>query len=457
MNRIRANKLLGIALGDKSLQVTEVHADDGSPRVAKSAEFPYPEGIALDKPAELGKALAAFLHKEGFSQSHAVIGLPAKWILTRRKDLPPVNALAAAGMLRLAAESDFSADLSDLAIDYIGEPNPAAPTTAFVIATSQEHIAQCQAVAKAARLNLEAVTVTGTSLLSLDESKQSRSLILSLAAVGNELVAHQHGVPTQLRHLALTNGQSVDAVAVVAELRRAMAGSSSDETPGLTVFAEPEFGRAVHLAASEKLAIAPRMAAAEAASSRYDRYAPSAAVAIAALAAKPHVDFLHSRLAPPSTRKSRRPLVWAIAIAVAVVVGVIAAWVNLTSMQNQLDEDRAHLKKIEPEVQIAQIAANRLQTARTWTAGKPRYLACLADLTALFPDAGGTYATNLTLRVDLSGQVTGRAANEQEVLRLLDRTKDAKRFRNVKLGEVREAGRNSREIAFSISFTYQPE
>lgn len=458
MSRTRTNKLLGIALGDASLLVAEVHGDPASPSVARSAEFPYPEGVALDKPADLGKALAAFLHQQGFGQHHVVIGLPAKWILTRRKDLPPVAPVAAAGMLRLAAESDFSADLQDLAIDYIGEPDPAAATVALVVATSRQHIEQCQALASAARLRLQTVTVTGTAMVGLDDARQSRSLVLSLAPIGNELVIHQRGVPTQLRHLSLTNGQAADAGAVVAELRRAMAGMSGEGPASLTIFSEPGLGNSVRTIASEKLAIAPHMAAAKDRALQHERCAPAAAVAIAALApAGSGIDFLHSRLAPPSTRKNRRPIVWASVLTATVVIAGISAWFDLNSMQRHFDQITAHLKSIDPDVKTAETAAARLDTARGWASGKPRYLACLADLTNLFPDEGSIYATSVTLRADLSGQLSGRASNEQKVLQLLDQIKDAKRFSNVKLGEVREAGRNSHEIAFSLSFSYKPE
>lgn len=450
MNGNRANKLLGIALGEKSLLVAEVHGN-GDLRVVKSAEFCYPEGVGLEKPTELGKQLAAFLKAKGIVTHTAVIGLPAKWILTRKKDLPPTTEQAAAGMLRLAAESEFAADVKDLAIDYVGEPQPKAASTALMVATSGQRITQCRELAKAGHLRLEAVTITGTSLARVDVSQQRRSVILCLAPVGNELVVHQQGVPMQLRHLALTNGQTNDAGAVVAELRRAMAGLPGDEVPGLMICANPEMGRAIETAAGGRLGTTPRLAQSG------DQYSPAAAVAIAAMRSG-GVDFLHSRLTPAEVQKNRRPLYWGVALAATAFFAAAGAWYDLHAMDSQVNALRAHLKTIDPDVQTAQVAQDRLQTAKSWMAGKPRYLACVADLTSLFPDEGSTYATTLTLRSDLSGQVSGRAASEQQALNLLDKIlKDTKRFKNVTLGEVRDAGRNSREIAFSISFTYQPE
>jgi hypothetical protein len=108
-------------------------------------------------------------------------------------------------------------------------------------------------------------------------------------------------------------------------------------------------------------------------------------------------------------------------------------------------------------VKKADAAANRLALANSWIGGKPRFVACLADVTQLFPDEGSIWATSLSLRADMTGQLTGKAANEQQVLALLDRMRDSKRFVNPQSLDTRDAGRNSHETAFAISFTYRPE
>ena len=51
----------------------------------------------------------------------------------------------------------------------------------------------------------------------------------------------------------------------------------------------------------------------------------------------------------------------------------------------------------------------------------------------------------------------GKAASEQQILALLDKMKDSKRFGDLKLLDMRDAGKNTREKAFSISFLYKPE
>jgi hypothetical protein len=75
MKSPRHNKVLGIAVGERSMLVAEVHAASGSPQVVKTGEFRYPDGVGLKDPAALGAALAQFL-KDGPFNSWPMSGCP---------------------------------------------------------------------------------------------------------------------------------------------------------------------------------------------------------------------------------------------------------------------------------------------------------------------------------------------------------------------------------------------
>jgi hypothetical protein len=64
------------------------------------------------------------------------------------------------------------------------------------------------------------------------------------------------------------------------------------------------------------------------------------------------------------------------------------------------------------------------------------------------------WATNFTLRDNHKGQLQGKAADQRTVLSVLDRLKNNPHFSAVQLQDLREAGQRSREVAFSISFTF---
>ena len=71
-----------------------------------------------------GAALAEFLRQKQFTARHAVVGLPAKWLLVKTKEVPPADSKTASDLLRLQAEGDFSSELRDL----VFEPDAGRPT-----------------------------------------------------------------------------------------------------------------------------------------------------------------------------------------------------------------------------------------------------------------------------------------------------------------------------------------
>src|SRR4051812_48735165 len=114
----RYNKVLGLALGERSMQIAEVSAAADKPEARLLAEFEYPAGTTLQEPAAMGAALAEFLREKRFTAKHTVIGLPARLLLVKTKEVPPADANTVSDLLRLQAEGEFSSELRDLVFDY---------------------------------------------------------------------------------------------------------------------------------------------------------------------------------------------------------------------------------------------------------------------------------------------------------------------------------------------------
>src|SRR4029079_14553136 len=100
------------------------------------------EGLSLATPEKLGEALAQFLKQHRFSTRDAVIGLPAKRLVTRQKEVPPAKAEVVASALRLQAEGDFSAEMDKIVLDYAGTPSTSEATKVLLMATNREVIDQ---------------------------------------------------------------------------------------------------------------------------------------------------------------------------------------------------------------------------------------------------------------------------------------------------------------------------
>lgn len=456
MISLGGKKMLGIALGERSLALAEVVLRGEGFALTRASVMDYPrEG--LSDPVVLGQTLKGLLRHLPVSSRHVVFGLPARWVISRRKEIPPADAQTAAATLRLAAESDFASEAKDLAVDYAGDSSVTAGASVLLVATSQERLVLCREIAKAADLRIKAVMPTGPALVGLASSPEER-LLISLSVTGSELVLAQGSGCTHLRHLGLSNGQCQDAAAVAGELRRAIAALPGAGKPRrMTLWAERGETLARQLATSLNMPITEgHFAVAEPHSSA--ACAPAVAVALAELRKEAGgVNFLKSRLTPKARRFVGRPLVLA-AIAASVPILLIGgAMGHLQHQRDQLSQINAHLRDSDAEIAKARTGAERLKTARGWIGQSPRVVAALSELTRLFPDEGSIWATSVSLRQDMAGQLAGKASNEQQVLNLLDRMKDSRRFGDLKLLDMRDAGKNSREIAFSISFVFRAE
>jgi len=470
----RTGKILGLAIGQKSILIAEIGGKAGAWAVHHLAEFTYPEGLDLEKPAELGAALRVFLKSQKFSTRDAVIGLPAKRLVTRRKDVPPAAAAAAASTLRLQAESEFSSEPGGLIMDFAGDTSPSEPTSVLIIAATRDCIAQCETLAKTAGLKLQAITATGAALgRATSRAPGGNGVVVNLAPGGSELVVQHGDSPAQIRHLNMGDGASADSMSLLAgEIRRSVAALPRNGSPLTLAVWNAESG-GNQAKGSTKNLLEQRLNMPIATpdlntivttdANSANQYAPAVALALNALDTdRLAVDFLDSRLAPPPPPTNRRTIAWGIAFGILALIVAWACWDDLNTKQTHLDSENNQLKLMDTQVQAAQTEKNHFDLARKWAPGKPRMVACLRDITNVFPDEGTIYATSVNLQPQpdgsLKGQLSGTAANEQDILRLRDRLKNAgKAFDNVANPDSRrDTSRGNDEFTFSISFTYRP-
>ena len=80
--------------------------------VKEPFDVKLPEGISLQEPGSLGRALGQFLRQKRFSARRAVVGVPAKWLMVKEMRIPPASAESTAGILRIiASASSLAASL----------------------------------------------------------------------------------------------------------------------------------------------------------------------------------------------------------------------------------------------------------------------------------------------------------------------------------------------------------
>lgn len=459
MKRFGLSKVLGLAIGPTSMHLAEVAIHGEKYAIERVAEFVYPAGISPENPAGLGQALRQFLRTNNFTTRDTVIGLPAKWLVTRRKEVPPASPEMAAGTLRLQAEGEFD----DLVMDFCGQTSRSQATAVLLIATGQKHIDGCVSMAAAAGLRLRAISATAAALGRVTQRLTGESgLVLSLSGGGAELIVNLDQAPEQLRHVPVNDPGVENMGMLVGEIRRTLASLSRNGTPLTLALWDDAPDSATGKLLADRLGMpvtSPSFKTmAPSARGATDGYGPPVALALSALdpAGLP-VDFLHSRLAPPKVRTNKRPILIGIAAGAALVLAVVGGVVDLNLKQAQFDKLHADSAAQAKEVATAQTAANRLAEARRWTTRKPRYVACLRDLTALFPEEGTIWATNMSLGANDKGTLTGKAGGEPQVRALKDRMLASKQFTEV-TPDIHEGSRSAAgvpETTFTINFTYR--
>jgi Tfp pilus assembly protein PilN len=185
------------------------------------------------------------------------------------------------------------------------------------------------------------------------------------------------------------------------------------------------------------------------------RYAAAVALALEGLSSGgPTTDLLHSRLVPKKEARVGRWTVWAVVLGVTLVASVAFALFDLSSKRRDVADLKAHLKKIQPELDEAKASIARTTFAQRWTGTDPKALSLMRDVTVAFPEGGRVWATSLTLLPD--GRVTlgGRATSDGAPLDLLKRLRDSGKFSEVQLGGTQPGGRGSNEVQFTINFRY---
>ncbi|HUB25991.1 MAG TPA: hypothetical protein VL992_11230, partial [Tepidisphaeraceae bacterium] len=342
MKRSRAKKVLGLALGDRSMLIAEVSASN-KPRVENVAEFVYPDGLSLANPLELGKALGAFLGENKFSANQAVIGIPVKWLLVKSKDVPPTDTATLANLLRLEAESEFSTELKDLLFEFT-EGTSIVGKSVLLLATPKKNIDSAAELCEAARLNAMAVTPSALALgRAMGAASEREMLVLTLGKTGSEITVQQGSASSGMKHLRAAEPK----LPFVSELRRTMTmlpgsgGSRREivlwngiESHGLDAKSLGEqLGLPVRAGDLNGLGADATLATASA-NGQSQRFAGAVALALAGLTDGAAVsDFLHSRLAPPKPKRIPRWAYLATLAFIAAVVGCVMAFQDMQQDQ----------------------------------------------------------------------------------------------------------------------------
>ena len=469
-----SSRFLGLAVSDRGILAAQIHVSREQRDVGPMAEFVFPESLSWEKPEAVGKALRQFLRQHHFSAARAVVGLPARWLMAREKEVPPASAQLAASTLRLQAERDFPSDL-DLVFEYAGQCDPAKPSRVLLAAVMRQHLSRIIAMAEEAGLSLRAVTSSTLALVGAAGGANDSLLSVVVGPDSAEMMLRSATAPRMLKHLPIStspqeqsNGHPpASLLAIGSEMQRAVALMPQDgadgtahsvflwDGVGLTEDAAGALGQRSGLEVRVRgdladLGVRPARTGGTA-SPRL-----GVAVALALTAARPEraeIDFLHTRLAAPKKRRVSRQTLLAVATAILIVGGIGWLWWDTNAQQKAYDADVAELDAQKPALKEAQAVADKVTYARGWYDSRPPYLGCLREVSAAFPMDNPIYATTFNFYQTGKGTINGKSPDQNTFLEIQKKLLANQNFTTSR-AEMRDAGGRSRDVTFSLSFTY---
>jgi Tfp pilus assembly protein PilN len=166
------------------------------------------------------------------------------------------------------------------------------------------------------------------------------------------------------------------------------------------------------------------------------------------------INFVKSRLAPPKQNRFGRTSLLVAAAVVVVLCGIASVGWDLYSKSAQLDEINQRHDDQKDRLKLAQATIDRTNYARGWYDKRTPALDVLKAVTNAFPQVGDVWATTISVHENGKGLLSGRAVDQPSVLRVIDAMKRDKRFNDVTLMDMRDAGASNKDTVFSLTFTF---
>jgi hypothetical protein len=465
--------ILGLAIDDAGVVATELSIQAGRTEVHRTGELLWDQQLTADNAKAQGERLRHFLREHGFSAKRAVVGLAAKWVLTKEVDAPPASPEALAGMLSIQAERAFSLNAEDLIFDYCGPTSTSEKSQVLLLGARRKLVNEVKDLAAAAGLQVQSITLSALACSkALSEGGLACWYGLYARPTYCEFWAQMEGSPRFIKHVPLGKNGTPDAYAELLAStveRLVLLSPVPGQHPPYKVTAYDACGWPEGLIDGLGKRLGPQITVSNGRAGLLSkglgwRDHPDGARAIAATAVamtgvgaeRPPIDFLHPRIGAKKKGVShKRVAVWGAGIAAACLLGLGVLLVFWHAYAGDVATYEAWLKSNSTEIAAAQEVVDRYKYASSWDSREPRFLECLKELTLAFPEEPYVWAKNLILNENGTGSLGGTTTSEASFYVVLDKMKQNGAFSDVKMNHIRDIGRDSRDKEFAIYFTFR--
>jgi hypothetical protein len=464
--------MLGLAIDDAGVVATELSLQAGRAEVRRTGELSWEQELTADNAKLLGQQLRHFLREQGFSSKRAVVGLSAKWVLTKEVEAPPASPDVLAGMLSIQAERAFSMDADELIFDYCGRTSTTEKKPVLLLAARRKIVDLIKELTEAAGLRVGSVTLSSLAcsrVLSAGDAAPAYGLYTRPTYC--EFWAQADGSPRLIKHVSIGSNGTPGAYAdlLVSTVQRLVLLSPvPGQTPPYKITACDTRGLPEDLVSGLGKRLGSQIAVSNGraglrSNGLYLRDHPEGAGAIAAAVAltgmgpdRPLIDFLNPRVGVKKAVSHKRVIVWGAGVAAACLVGLIVLVAVWHAYSRDIADSDAWLKEHSSEVAVAQEAVDRYKYADPWIDRQPRFLECLKSLTEVFPEEPYVWASSLALNENGTASVVGKTTSVASFYEVLDKIKkNTAVFSDVKMIHIRDVGRDSAEKEFAVSFKFR--
>ncbi len=454
------HRTLGIALQEKALLVVEARGTGKESTVHGAARMAAPGDELPSGAASLAPQLRSFLHENDLRGHRAVVGVPARWLVSREMTVPPVEPAQMAGLLRLRAEREIAADVGKLVADYARVQDAPPGGAVMLVAMLQEHVQQLKALCRGAGLKLDAILPT-VMVLAAAAPAAGCQVVLNLGENTADVAILTDGAFRVVREVP-----GADADTLAGSMLRMLAPLGNPSAQ-VTVWGRAPEGLVERLAERLGVQVAagegvPAVQPAGGAEARAFAGAAALALADSNPAARP-VDFTSSRLAEVHRFHLGRRAVWAAALGLTVLIALGVLLWDWQRNKSDVTELERSLNMMKPQIDTATQLVDRVTQARGWYDRRPPFLSCLRALTNAFPLDGRIWASSLRVSLVVDPKsgvesmrcvVAGKSTDDSLPLQLQDKLRGSPEFKEVKLDYLTGGQSADRTSSFAITFNF---
>ena len=457
--------LLGLALDGSRLDGVVLQRTDGSLQVRQTFSITLSLDPLTNDPALVGREIRNHLDAAGVRERHCVTALPLKWALAVQVKLPELPEADIASFLAIEAERGFPCDPATLQA-AISQGRAPGERHATIVGVPRTNVTVLEQALRAAQLKPVSFSLGITALQNpaAENSNGVLALVIGEGHIGLQITAG--GGVAVLRTLegavVTESGQRKLATELISRETRITLGqlppALRTAVKRIRIFGPRDLAH--ELADEMELRFEPAGLKVELAA-RYDKnefgvelppeIPVSTAFSLAAswLADRPGpLEFLPPKVSPwqqLATRYSSGKLRTVGATAGAALLLVLLIFLF---QQCQLWWYGAKWNRMSAQVAGLSTTQDHIQKFQPWSDQTVRDLSILRALTLAFPEDGSVTAKTVDIREPNIVTCTGTTADNQALLKTLERLRSQSNVADVSLGQIR--GKSPMQFTFNF-------